>query len=54
MLSDRADKLRLDSAKLYEGAAVGSVSGLLHLANESALAMVANDARASGRNTPWR
>lgn len=42
MLSDRADKLRLDSARLYEGAATGSVSGLLHLANEDALAMVAN------------
>jgi hypothetical protein len=47
MMSDRAEAMRLDAAELYEGAAVGAVTGLDHLAGETCLAMVSSDGGAS-------
>lgn len=46
-LADRADRLFLDAAELYEGGAVNGVSGLDHLAGESVTLMAATEAGAA-------
>ena len=51
-LSDRADRLFLDAAEAYAGAASGTVSGLTHLAEETVTIMAATEAGAE--TTPGR
>lgn len=51
-MADATDKLFLDAAELYEGAAVSSFAGLDHLAGEKVTVMAATDASATA--TPRR
>lgn len=51
-LADRADKLFLDAAELYAGAASAGVNGLDHLSGETATLMAATEAGAA--TTPGR
>lgn len=46
-LADREDRLFLDAAEAYAGAATGTVSGLTHLAGEAVTIMAATEAGAS-------